>query len=156
MLLDTLQDIRSFSLPIDLVLGQSTLNVGLISGGRAPNVIADEASAELMFRTVGDPAALREQVSLAAGKHKINAREVLYTPAVHLSSLPGYATNVVAFTTDIPAFKGAWGQPFLIGPGSIHVAHTAQERIPKKELIEAVEIYARMVRQLLANGEAAS
>ena len=86
----------------------------------------------------------------------MKAREVLYTPAVHLASLRGYPTSVVAFTTDIPAFNGAWGQPFLIGPGSIHVAHTAEERIPKKELTEAVEIYARMVRQLLTNGAAAN
>jgi acetylornithine deacetylase len=155
-LLEALQDIRAFTLPVDPILGHSTLNVGLISGGRAPNVVADEASAEIMFRTVGDPAELRAQVSLAAAKHKINAREVLYTPAVHLSSLPGYATSVVAFTTDIPTFNGAWGQPFLVGPGSIHVAHTAHERILKSELTEAVEIYGRMVRQLLANGAAAS
>jgi acetylornithine deacetylase len=60
---------------------------------------------------------------------------------------------VVAFTTDIPAFKGAWGRPYLIGPGSIHVAHTAEERIPKRELTDAVGIYSRMVHQLLATGE---
>jgi len=155
-LLDALQEIRSFSLPVDAVLGQSTLNVGLISGGRAPNVVADEASAEIMFRTVGDPAVLRERVSLAAATHKIVARELLYTSAVLLTSLPGYATSVVAFTTDIPAFNGAWGKPFLVGPGSIHVAHTAQERISKKELMEAVEIYTGMVRHLLASGDAAA
>ncbi len=61
-------------------------------------------------------------------------------------------TTVVAFTTDIPSFEGTWGQPFLIGPGSIHVAHTSEERIPKAELSEAVEIYARMATQLLATG----
>jgi len=155
-LLDALQGIRSITLPVDAVLGRTTLNVGLISGGRAPNVVADEAGAEIMFRIVGDPAELRRQVSDIAGKHKIIARELLYTPAVRLASLPGYATCVVAFTTDIPGFNGTWGQPLLIGPGSIHVAHTAQERISKKELSEAVEIYAGMVRHLLAGGEIAS
>jgi len=65
-------------------------------------------------------------------------------------------TTVVAFTTDIPSFEGAWGQPFLIGPGSIHVAHTAEEHIPKKELSEAVGIYARMATQLLATGRSGS
>jgi acetylornithine deacetylase len=73
-----------------------------------------------------------------------------------MAPLDGLPTTVVAFTTDIPSFNGAWGQPFLIGPGSIHVAHTAEERISKTELTAAVEIYARMVRQLLATGAAPS
>jgi acetylornithine deacetylase len=119
-------------------------------------VVADEARAEIMFRLVGDPAELRRAVEKVASKYKINAREVLFTPAVHLGALPDFETTVVAFTTDVPAFDGTWGQPFLIGPGSIHVAHTAEEHIPKKQLMEAVEIYARMVRQLLATGVAAS
>ena len=82
----------------------------------------------------------------------MEAREVLHCSAVHLGSVEGLPTTVVAFTTDIPTFDGAWGQPFLLGPGSIHEAHTAEERIDKKELRDAVEIYARMVRQLLATG----
>jgi acetylornithine deacetylase len=71
---------------------------------------------------------------------------------VRLAALEGLLTTVVAFTTDIPTFNGAWGEPLLIGPGSIHVAHTAEERISKKELTEAVDIYGRMVRQLLTAG----
>jgi acetylornithine deacetylase len=71
---------------------------------------------------------------------------------VQLAKVDGLPTTIVAFTTDIPSFEGTWGKPFLIGPGSIHVAHTAEERIPKKELSEAVDIYARMVTQLLAIG----
>jgi acetylornithine deacetylase len=151
-LLDALQEIRAFPLPSDPVLGPSTLNVGTISGGRAPNVIADEARSEIMFRLVGDPASTRAAVARIAAAFKIEAREVLFTPAVHLSPLLDLPTTVVAFTTDIPSFDGSWGQPFLIGPGSIHVAHTAEERIPKSELTSAVDIYARMVRQLLTNG----
>ena len=135
------------------MLGPCTLNVGTISGGRAPNVVADEARAEIMFRTVGDPAPLREAVA-AAVVGRAMAREVLHTPAIQLASFVGLPTTAVAFTTDIPALGDAWGQPFLIGPGSIHVAHTAEERIAKKELSEAVEIYARMVTQLLRRGRA--
>lgn len=155
-LLDTLGEIRTIPLPRDPVLGESTLNVGTIHGGRAPNVVADEAQAEIMFRLVGDPDSLRAGVSRAAAAHGVEAREVLFSPAVRLAALDGLATTVVAFTTDIPTFNGAWGQPFLIGPGSIHVAHTAEERIDKKELTEAVDIYGRMVRQLLTMGAAAS
>jgi acetylornithine deacetylase len=75
--------------------------------------------------------------------------EVLLVPAVHLGSLPGFETTVVAYTTDIPSFGGNWGQPYLLGPGTIHVAHTSEERIPKREILEAIQIYKRMVKQLI-------
>jgi acetylornithine deacetylase len=148
-LLDVLQDIRSISLPHDPLLGASTLNIGTICGGRAPNVVADEARAEIMFRTIGDASPIREAV-YAAVAGRAEAREVSHTPALRLSSFDGLPTTVVAFATDIPALGGQWGKPFLIGPGSIHVAHTAEEHIAKKSIVEAVEIYARMVTQLLA------
>src|SRR5437879_8905559 len=131
-LLDVLNDIRQLPLPQDALLGLSTLNIGTIDGGRAPNVVADYAEAEIMFRTIGDPEKTREAVSAAAAG-RAEAREVFYTPAVQLAKVDGLPTTVVAFTTDIPSFEGTWGQPFLIGPGSIHVAHTSEERIPKKE-----------------------
>ncbi|MBZ5585164.1 MAG: M20/M25/M40 family metallo-hydrolase, partial [Acidobacteriia bacterium] len=75
-------------------------------------------------------------------------REVLEIPAARLNSIDGLETTVVAFTTDIPAFNGQWGEPLLIGPGSIHVAHTPDERVPKRQLHEAVEIYQRIVKDL--------
>jgi len=154
-LLDVLHDIRQIALPHDALLGGSTLNIGTIAGGRAPNVVADDAEAEIMFRTIGDPTKLRKAVS-AVTAGRAEAREVFYTPAVQLAKVDGLPTTVVAFTTDIPSFEGTWGQPFLIGPGSIHVAHTAEERIPKKELSEAVDIYARMATQLLATGRSSA
>lgn len=150
-LLDVLEDIRRIPLPEDALLGRSTLNIGTVDGGRAPNVVADLAEAEIMFRTVRDPAEIRRAVLAAAG-NRVEAREVLHTPAVQLAKFDGLPTTIVAFTTDIPTFDGVWGEPFLIGPGSIHVAHTAEERISKKELSEAVELYARMATQLIATG----
>ena len=153
-LLDVLGEIRKIPLPEDALLGRGTLNIGTISGGRAPNVLADHAEAEIMFRTIGDPTALREAVASTVAS-RATAREVLHTPAIRLNKFEGLPTTVVAFTTDIPTFNGAWGEPYLIGPGSIHVAHTAEERIAKRELCEAVEIYARMTRQLLATGRSA-
>jgi acetylornithine deacetylase len=147
-LLDALAAVRLVTLPVDAVLGASTLNIGTIGGGRAPNVVADEARAELLIRLVDDGEATRTAVhAAAAGKAEI--RDILSIPAAHLGSLPGFETTVVAFTTDIPAFGGAWGEPYLIGPGSIHVAHTAEERVLKSQLTDAVEIYKNMVRQLL-------
>jgi acetylornithine deacetylase len=146
-LLDVLENVRQIPLPVDSLLGQSTLNIGTLAGGRAPNVISDRAQAEVFIRLVDDGAATLSAVRQAA-RGKAEVREVLTIPAAHLGSLPGFETTVVAYTTDIPAFNGAWGQPYLLGPGSIHVAHTAEERIPKNQILEAVQIYKRMVRQL--------
>jgi len=146
-LLDALERIRRVPLPVDPVLGPSTLNIGTISGGRAPNVIPDYAKAEIFIRVVGDVTDLRGQITAAAAPDA-EAQEVLLIPAVQLGSLDGFATTVVAFTTDIPAFNGAWGQPFLIGPGSILVAHTTEERIPKPQLIEAIDLYKLLVERL--------
>jgi acetylornithine deacetylase len=146
-LIDVLADIRRIELPTDSLLGPSTLNIGIISGGRAPNVIADEAHAELMIRLVGDSASTKAALQRTVeGRAALNF--VLEIPALHLGAIDGIPTTVVAYTTDIPAFRGQWGEPFLIGPGSIHVAHTLEERVPKNELIDAIEIYQTMVKEL--------
>jgi acetylornithine deacetylase len=146
-LLNALERLRKLPLPVDAILGAATLNIGTIRGGRAPNVIPDEAVAEIFIRVVGDVDALREQIQ-AAARPDTEAKEVLFIPAVHLGSLDGFETTVVAYTTDIPAFGDAWGQPFLIGPGSIHVAHTSEERIAKAELRAAVSLYKKLVEKL--------
>lgn len=147
-LLDILEDVRRIDWPEDPVLGRGTMNIGTIAGGRAPNVIADTAEAEVMIRLVGEPARIREAFARAvAGRAKV--REVLCTPPIRLAHLDGLPTTVVSFTTDIPFLAGAWGKPFLLGPGSIHVAHTSEEYISKRELAEAVTIYSTMVRRLL-------
>lgn len=149
-LLDALAELRRLPLPTDRILGPSTLNIGTISGGRAPNVIPDQARAEVFIRLVDDGNATRTAVQTAVNG-KVSVEEVLIVPAMHLGSLPGFETTVVAFTTDIPAFGGTWGQPYLLGPGSIHVAHTSEERIPKSQILEAIQIYKRMVKQLITN-----
>jgi acetylornithine deacetylase len=146
-LLDTLADVRKIKLPVDELLGASTLNIGTISGGRAPNIIPDEAKAEVLIRLVGDPSSTKDAMRKAGGA-RVAVNQVLEIPALRLGSLDGMETTVVAYTTDIPAFGTAWGQPFLIGPGTIHVAHTLEERVPKRQLLDAVEIYQRMVQNL--------
>ncbi len=148
-LLDILEDIRRIPLPEDELLGRSSLNIGTIAGGRAPNVVADGARAEIMIRLAGEAIRVREALARSV-EGRAELKEALYTPAVRLGQLDGLPTTVVSFTTDIPFLADAWGKPFLLGPGSIRVAHTAEERIAKKELQEAVEIYMRMVRRLLA------
>ncbi len=147
-LLDALERVRRIPLPSDPLLGPSTLNIGTISGGRAPNVIADHSQAEVFLRLVDDGVASRAAIAEAVGGFA-EVRELLCIPALRLGALDGFETTIVSYTTDIPVFNGAWGQPFLVGPGSIHLAHTDQERVPKTELTEAVHIYQNLVRRLL-------
>ena len=149
-LLDALAQIRKIELPLDRLLGASTLNIGTIHAGRAPNVIADEAMAEILVRLVDDGDSTRAAISAAAARAGAGAHEILCIPAIALETLPGFEASVVAFTTDIPAFNGAWGKPFLIGPGSIHHAHTSEEHISKRELEQAITIYSQMVKKLVA------
>ena len=148
-LLDSLEAVRRVSLPSDPVLGPTTMNIGTIIGGRAPNVIPDAAKAELMVRLVSDPAPIREAFTAAIG-NRAQMKEVLCIPAMQFERVEGFPTTVVSYSTDIPMFGTSWGKPLLLGPGSIHVAHTSEERIAKKELEEAVQIYADLVKKLSA------
>src|SRR5207245_10036173 len=61
-LLDVLADVRKLPLPRDPVLGPSTVNIGVISGGRAANVVPDEAAAQVLFRTVNGAQELRRKL----------------------------------------------------------------------------------------------
>jgi acetylornithine deacetylase len=148
-LLDALEAVRKLSLPEDPLLGHTTTNIGTIAGGHAPNVIADSAKAEILVRLVGDPDPIREAFAAAVGT-RAELKEVLFTPVMRLESIDGFPSTIVSYTTDLPVLSQTWGKPLLIGPGSIHVAHTAEERVSKKELSDAVGIYADIVRRLLA------
>jgi acetylornithine deacetylase len=147
-LLAALQDIQALPLPIVEGIGDSNMNVGLIHGGRAPNVIADKAEAHILVRLVG-PA---EETKAAIVKAAAGRCEVVFSlelPFVQMRALPGFETMVAKFTTDIPALT-AWGEPFLLGPGSIHVAHTPDEKISKSELLGCVELYVDLAKRLVS------
>jgi acetylornithine deacetylase len=152
-LLDALEAIRRIPLPKDPVLGKTTLNIGTISGGRAPNIIPDAAIAEIAIRLVGDSRVVDQALRAAIGD-RAEVKEILALPTMHFGALDGFQTSVVAFTTDIPVLSPAWGVPFLFGPGSIHVAHTLEEKISKSELLAAVDTYVQMTRMLLGRAEA--
>jgi acetylornithine deacetylase len=149
-LLDALENVRKIKLPVHPKAGPSTMNIGLIEGGRAPNVIPDHATANLLIRLVGPTDDLRRQIT-AAVSGNAEANIILEIPFMELGTVPGIETMIAAFTTDIPALTN-WGKPVLIGPGSIHVAHTDGEYIEKKQLLEAVDLYTRMARHLLTDG----
>jgi len=145
-LVEALSRLRAMPLPSTEGVGPCTLNIGQIEGGRAPNVIADNAKALLLYRLVGPSAELRREIISAVGD-LAKVEFTLEIPFVRLRTLDGVPSMVAAFTTDIPAL-GNWGQPLLVGPGSIHVAHTQHERVEKKQLHEAVELYCKIARQL--------
>ena len=99
-----------------------------------------------MVRLVGDSTATKAALARAV-EGRAELREVIEIPALRMNGIDGIESTVVAYTTDIPAFGGNWGEPFLIGPGSIHVAHTLEERVPET----AVD---RSSGHLSANGKA--
>jgi len=147
-LVEALAKILALPLPTVEDVGPSTLNIGQIQGGHAPNVIADKAEAQVLIRLVGDSAPVRAAVmEAAAGLAEVDF--TLEIPFVRLRAVEGLPTMIAKFTTDIPQLSN-WGEPLLLGPGSIHVAHTPYEKLAKKELFEAVELYIRVGRQLLA------
>jgi len=148
-LLDALERVRKLKLPVNPKAGPCTMNIGLIEGGRAPNVIPDHAIAHLLYRLVGPSEDLRRQIT-AAVSGKAEARFALEIPYMEMATVPGIATMIAAFTTDVPALTN-WGKPVLIGPGSIHVAHTEGEYIDKKQLLDAVDLYATIAKHLLAS-----
>ncbi|HEV2576796.1 MAG TPA: M20/M25/M40 family metallo-hydrolase [Acidobacteriaceae bacterium] len=146
-LLAALHDVQALKLPVVEGIGETTLNVGLISGGRAPNVIADKAEAHILVRLVGPAEGIRNAIVNAVdGRCEVSFS--LELPFVQMRALDGFETMVAKFTTDVPSLTN-WGEPFLLGPGSILVAHTPDERIAKRELLEAVELYVKLARQLV-------
>jgi len=147
-LVQALAKILELPLPENHDVGPCTLNIGQIHGGRAPNVIADLAEAQVQIRLIGDSAPVREAIEGAiAGLAEVNFS--LDIPFVRLRAVEGLPTMIAKFTTDIPKLTN-WGEPLLLGPGSIHVAHTPHEKVAKRELLDAVELYVRVAKHLLA------
>jgi acetylornithine deacetylase len=146
-LVEVLGKLLAMPLPELEGIGPSTLNIGQINGGHAPNVIADQAEAQVLVRTVTDSAPVRAQLTKVAGT-QAEVEFTLDTPFMRFRAVQGLPTMIAKFSTDIPQLSN-WGEPLLLGPGSIHVAHTPQEKIAKRELLEAVELYIKVAKQLL-------
>jgi acetylornithine deacetylase len=145
-LLDALMVLRGVALPDDPLLGRTHYTVGLIEGGVAPNVVSPHASAELVFRTVDSGAAVRDAMHVV--ESLVHIEQVLDIPAARMHTLPGFDTAVFPYTTDVPLLT-RWGTPLLVGPGSIHVAHTDDEHLAIDEMMAAIRLYESLVRQLL-------
>jgi acetylornithine deacetylase len=146
-LVEALGRVLQIELPVTEDIGPSTLNIGLLEGGRATNVVADHAEAQILVRLVGPSEETRTAIQTAVA----GLADVAFTleiPFIRMRQLEGLPTMVAAFTSDIPALTN-WGEPLLLGPGSIHVAHTPHERLAKRELLDAVDLYVQVAQRLV-------
>jgi acetylornithine deacetylase len=150
-LLDVLDSIRAVDWPADEVFGQTTCNIGVISGGKRANVIPDEAHTTLQIRLAVESHPVKELLEAAIAGRALLEYKSVHDP-VRLTAVDGMEQTIVRFTTDIPYLTN-WGTPLLVGPGSILDAHTADERVAKSELLRAVELYTNLARTLLARVE---
>src|SRR5262249_59054931 len=145
-MLDVLADIRKIEWPSDEVFGQTTCNIGVVSGGTRPNVIPSEAQATLQIRlavnSVRGKSLLEDTI---AGRATLDYRSV-HDP-VRLTTIDGFDQMLARFTTDIP-YLANWGKALLLGPGSILVAHTDDEQVRKSELLKAVDLYVELANKL--------
>ncbi|HVH38821.1 MAG TPA: M20/M25/M40 family metallo-hydrolase [Gemmatimonadaceae bacterium] len=146
-MLAMLPELDHLELPVDAILGPTTVNVGLIRGGTEANIVPGECEAEMMVRLVGDVAPVKKQLDAwAAGRAELEYGS--FIPAQHFHTVDGFEAAPVAYTSDIPLLTN-WGKPLLFGPGSIHVAHTTEEYVDEDELRRSVDSYMRLVRTLL-------
>jgi acetylornithine deacetylase len=148
-LIDVLTDVRGLQLPVLEGIGDTTLNVGLIKGGHAPNVIPDQAEAHLLLRLVGPAEEVKEAILNAVGG-RVRVEFSLELKFVRMRQVGKLPTMVAKYATDIPSLT-AWGEPFLLGPGTIHVAHTLDEKISKQELLECIELYVELAKDLVGS-----
>lgn len=144
-LIDALVALRTVGLPEDAVMGRTTYTVGVIDGGVAPNVVPPAAQAEVLFRTVGDADLVR--ACLEQLPPLVQVEDVLEVPPVRLHTVGGFETATFPYTTDIPLLN-RWGKPLLYGPGSVLVAHTADEHVDVQALERAVEDYVGLADRL--------
>jgi acetylornithine deacetylase len=147
-LVEALHDVLAMPLPIEPEIGPTTVNIGLVNGGYAPNVIADKAEAHLLIRTVGSSEEVKQAITrVVAGRADVAFS--LDLACVRMRKVGNLPTMIAKFATDIPSLT-AWGEPFLLGPGSIHVAHTPDEKISKQELLACVDLYVELATSLVA------
>jgi len=146
-LVHLLREMENLDLPRDDQLGETTINIGVISGGIADNVMAPEAEARLMARLVSPPDVLTSLLrDWVGGRAELETG--ITVALARLGTLPGFPTSVAAYATDIPKLS-SWGRPYLFGPGSIHVAHRDDEHIELSELRAAVDAYVRIADEAL-------
>jgi len=146
-LLEVLNDIRAFDFPVDIFFGETTCSIGVINGGTRSNVIPDAAFADLHFRLV-TPSAVVKALFEKIVDERVEIVYLSLSEPVKMLAVEGFEQTVVRFTTDIPYLTN-WGQPLLLGAGSILDAHTEQEKVSKKDLEKSINLYVQLVKELL-------
>jgi acetylornithine deacetylase/succinyl-diaminopimelate desuccinylase len=160
------------------LVGRPTVNASLISGGSAPNVVPDRCEVDIDRRIVPgetDPDEVRapflEVIDALREEHPevdidVALRE--WTDAAEAprdSEIARIATDAVAAVTGarprLVGFTGITDARFYIneakiptvicGPGSLSVAHTADESVPVDELVAGARAYARMFAAFLGS-----
>jgi acetylornithine deacetylase len=144
-----LAELPALELPVDDLLGETTVNPGLIRGGTAANIFAERCEVEMMVRLTGDERIVREALLEWAGD-RAELEWGSLIPPQHFHTIDGFESAPVAYTSDIPLL-GSWGTPLMYGPGSIRDAHTRVEHVEIEDLHRAVDAYQRMVHELVAS-----
>ncbi|RUS28836.1 putative peptidase [Jimgerdemannia flammicorona] len=157
ILVDVLHELKNLVLPVDPYLGANTLNLGLISGGVAVNIIPERATAKCSVRVTTDISALWELFRSVVHRYAPHVRMVegMTFDPVRCEVVDGYEIKAMGFFTgewgfclDIPFFHGEH-KNFLLGPGTIHVAHGENEFVRKQDLVDAVGLYKKLLGKLL-------
>lgn len=148
-LLEALGKIQAIAWPVDAFFGETTCNIGVISGGTRTNVIPAEAEAQLHIRLTKPAGVVQKVLEEALNGSGARVERLSVSEPVRMLKVEGFAQEVVRFTTDVPYLTN-WGEPLLLGPGSILDAHTSHERVAKRELMDAVDLYVRLVHSLFA------
>jgi acetylornithine deacetylase len=149
-MIDVLHDCIRADWGSDPLLGQGTLNVGVIRAGERANILAPRANATIMLRAVEPP-----EVALGRLETVVNSRASITVQAAsapqYMHYVEGFPDTVVSFGSDVP-YLGRLGRPLLVGPGSILDAHTAHEKMAKDEMLGGIDLYERLARTLLGAG----
>lgn len=153
-LLDVLARLRALRFADDPVFGGTAMNIGILEAGTAPNVVAEKGRAEVLFRTGLPVAGVLEAVRAAASASGASITVPYRSEPIVFRMPRGEKGEIVAFACDLPLLD-AWGEPILVGPGSIEQAHAADERVDLAEVEDAARIYRELVQALIARGEEA-
>jgi acetylornithine deacetylase len=142
----------------------TTLNVGLLSGGTAKNIIAGRCTFTLEWRPVPGQGAeqvldlVRNAIEDERSRDAdfdcevgvVRLDESMETPSDSalvqmLEDATGQAAGTVAFGTEAPQMIELGAQAVVLGPGDIRVAHRTEEFVPIADLHQCVRILSRAI-----------
>lgn len=156
-LVQKINKLQELQLPSDSSLGASTMNIGLIKGGSAPNVVPDRAEALVEIRTTTQNRVILRMVQNAAGAGAVTV-DYSFEPVV-LSDLQlfdtfSYEKITVPYFTEM-YFWTKKAKTVVFGPGAYKFAHTDKEQVTKRDLLKGEQAYFNMI-QLFSSRQCSS